>query len=57
VYTVSRSDFYIAISKGTPAGIVKRWRDTLNELKRDGTFEEIYRGYLPKAELDDLLAQ
>jgi polar amino acid transport system substrate-binding protein len=57
VYTVSHSDFYIAISKGTPAGIVKQWRDTLNELKRDGTFEEIYRSYLPKAELGDLLAQ
>jgi polar amino acid transport system substrate-binding protein len=56
VYTVSHSDFYIAISRGTPAQIVERWRDTLNELKRDGTFEAIYRSYLPRAELDELLA-
>ncbi len=55
VYTVSHSDFYIAISLGTPAETVERWRNTLNELKRDGTFEKIYRSYLPQAELNDLI--
>jgi polar amino acid transport system substrate-binding protein len=57
VYTVSHSDFYIAISRGTPAETVELWRDTLNKLKRDGTFEKIYRSYLPQAELKDLIGQ
>jgi polar amino acid transport system substrate-binding protein len=57
VYTVSNSDFYIAISRGTPAETVELWQDTLNELKKDGTFEKIYRSYLPQAELKDLIDQ
>jgi polar amino acid transport system substrate-binding protein len=57
VYTVSDSDFYIAISRGTPAETVELWRNTLNELKKDGTFEKIYRSYLPQAELKGLIDQ
>jgi polar amino acid transport system substrate-binding protein len=38
---------YIAISKGTSQNIVKRWREVLDELKQEGTFEKITRKWLP----------
>jgi len=55
VFTVGRTYFYIALSRDTPAEVVDAWQSTLDELKRDGTFERIYRSYLPDAELSDLL--
>ena len=57
VNTVSRTYFYIAISKGTPMETVRAWQSALEELKSDGTFEKIYRRYLPDADLDDLIAR
>ena len=55
VFTVLQTDFYIAISRDTPAGVVREWQSTLDSLKQDGSFEKIYRRYLPDADLDDLL--
>ena len=55
VFTLSSTYFYIAMSLGTPPEMVKQWQSTLNELKKDGTFEKIYRSYLPNADLNDLL--
>lgn len=55
VFTVSQTYFYIAISRDTPAEVVQAWQSTLDALKRDGTFEKIYRRYLPDADLGDLL--
>lgn len=55
VLTVSRTDFYIAMSRDTPAEVVRAWQSTLDSMKKDGSFEAIYRRYLPDAELDDLL--
>jgi polar amino acid transport system substrate-binding protein len=55
VFTVSNTYFYIAISRGTPVEIVKKWQTILDNLKADGTFEKIYRRYLPNADLNDLL--
>jgi len=55
VFTVGQTFFYIAVSRDTPAAIVQAWQSTLDDIKRDGTFERIYRSYLPEAELDDLL--
>jgi polar amino acid transport system substrate-binding protein len=57
VFTVSRTYFYIALSRDTPAEVVDAWQSTLDRLKQDGTFERIYRSYLPDAELSDLLGQ
>jgi polar amino acid transport system substrate-binding protein len=57
VYTVSETDFYIALSRDTPADAVEKWRTGLDELKADGIFEAIYGIYLPNADLDDLLGQ
>lgn len=47
--------FYIAMSRDTPADVVQAWQSTLDSLKQDGTFEKMYRSYLPDADLDDLL--
>src|SRR5512139_2371520 len=55
VFTVTQTYFYIALSKDTPAEVVRAWQSTLDGLKRDGTFERIYRRYLPDADLRDLL--
>jgi polar amino acid transport system substrate-binding protein len=55
VLTVSNTYFYIAISLGTPVDTGKKWQSALDSLKADGTFEKIYRSYIPNADLDDLL--
>jgi polar amino acid transport system substrate-binding protein len=57
VFTVGQTYFYIAASKDTPASVVEAWQSSLDRLKADGTFERIYRTYLPHAELNDLLAR
>lgn len=55
VLTVSQTDFYIAFSKDTPQEVVTQWQDKLNEMKQDGSFERIYRSYLPEAKVNELL--
>ena len=55
VFTVSNTYFYIAVSRGTPVEMVKKWQSVLVGLKADGTFEKIYRRYIPNADLKDLL--
>lgn len=55
VFTVSKTYFYIAMSRGTPVEMVKKWQSVLAGLKADGTFEKIYRHYIPNADLNDLL--
>ncbi|MHB8090090.1 MAG: substrate-binding periplasmic protein [Syntrophales bacterium] len=55
VFTVSNTYFYIAVSRGTPVEMVKKWQSVLDGLKADGTFEKIYRSYIPNADMNDLL--
>ena len=55
VFPVNQTYFYIAISKDTPAEVVQAWQAALDELKKDGTFEKIYRNYLPDADLGELV--
>jgi polar amino acid transport system substrate-binding protein len=55
VFTLSDTYFYIAMSLGTPPEMVNKWQSTLDELKKDGTFEKIYRSYLPNTDLNDLI--
>ena len=43
------------MSLGTPVEMVKKWQAILDSMKADGTFEKIYRGYIPNADLKDLL--
>jgi len=39
---------YIAISKGTPLAVAKKWQATLGEMKREGTFRQITQQWLPE---------
>ncbi len=57
VLTVTKREFYIAISKGTSPEMVEKWRSTLSEIKKDGTFAEIYKDYLPRVDIKGLLEQ
>ena len=41
-------EIYIAISRGTPSGLVKQWREALAALKRDGSFDQISHQWLPE---------
>jgi len=56
-FPLSSTYFYIAMSLGTPPETVKKWQSILDELKKDGTFEKIYRSYLPNADMQDLLGK
>lgn len=55
VFLLSNTYFYIAMSLGTPVEIVKKWQSVLDDMKKDGTFERIYRSYIPNADLKDLI--
>jgi polar amino acid transport system substrate-binding protein len=55
VFPVSQTYFYIAISKDTPAEVVQAWQAALDDLKKEGIFEKIYRNYLSDADLGGLL--
>lgn len=47
VFSFASSEGYIAFSRSTPMGTVHAWQTQLNELKRDGTFQAIYKRWLP----------
>lgn len=47
VFTVGQSDFYIVVSRDTPADVVQAWQAGLDRLKADGTLARIRRKYLP----------
>lgn len=49
VCTLDQTYFHIDISRDTPQEVVRAWQSTLDDIKRDGTFEKIYRGYLPRS--------
>lgn len=55
VFPVSNTYFYIAMSLGTPSETVAKWQYVLDGMKKDGSFEKIYRRYIPGADIKDLL--
>lgn len=56
VFTIKTMYDYIAFSKETPDVVINQWQDTLSMIKKDGTFQRIYRKWYPKDEnVDDLL--
>lgn len=46
-----RSAYYIAFSPQTDAALVERWRRALDAMHQDGSFAQIFRRWLPHAEL------
>jgi polar amino acid transport system substrate-binding protein len=47
--------FYIAASKGTNFGMILSFQKTLDEMKRDGSFEETIREFVPNMLVTSLL--
>lgn len=47
VVKISEALLYIAFSKETPQELVQRWQQTLDEMKRDGSFASIHQRWLP----------
>jgi len=45
VFFVQKSRSYYAFNKKTPDSIVKRWQDTLDDLRKDGTVLDILKKY------------
>lgn len=41
VYSVRKTPIYIAFNKNISSDIVEEWQNTLNQIKRDGTFDNI----------------
>jgi polar amino acid transport system substrate-binding protein len=54
VFLVDEVSLYITFSKGTPVKIVKRWQESLNDMKQGGLFEKISRKWLPEDSLPKL---
>lgn len=48
VYTYASSDGYIAFSLATPRRVVAAWQRELDAMKRDGSFQSIYKRWLPQ---------
>lgn len=46
-----RSTYYIAFSPQTDAALVERWQRALDGMHQDGSFAQIFRRWLPHAEL------
>ncbi|MCX2861629.1 transporter substrate-binding domain-containing protein [Paucibacter sp. PLA-PC-4] len=47
VYSYASADGYIAFSRGTPDAVVRAWQQQLDRMKRDGSFQTIYKRWLP----------
>ncbi len=46
-FAVMSSDFYITLSKNTPSSVVNAWISAFEELKQDGTYDEIFDKWFP----------
>tara|TARA_B100000959_G_scaffold283894_2_gene353935 strand:+ start:942 stop:2654 length:1713 start_codon:yes stop_codon:yes gene_type:complete len=46
VYTVEKRFMYLAFSKSTPDLVIEKWQGTLDEIKLDGTYSEIFSKWL-----------
>ncbi|WP_137939668.1 transporter substrate-binding domain-containing protein [Chitinivorax sp. B] len=47
VYTLQENWLYLTFSRGTDPKLIDSWHRALQELKQDGTFDRIYRQWLP----------
>lgn len=46
VYTLLSADLYIAFHKSTPDNVITEIQNTMNEIKKDGTYQKILNKYL-----------
>ncbi|MFZ6745452.1 substrate-binding periplasmic protein [Undibacterium sp. JH2W] len=45
--TITQAVQYIAFSRDTPDSVANRWQKALDDMKADGSFERIYKKWLP----------
>lgn len=55
VFTIQENWLYLTFSRGTDPKLIDSWQRALRELKQDGTFERIYRRWLPGNSVPDML--
>ena len=51
VFVVKEIPSYLAFSKSVPDILVNRWQSTLDEMKRDGSWERIISQWIPREQL------
>ncbi|WP_169741325.1 substrate-binding periplasmic protein [Andreprevotia chitinilytica] len=49
VYSIGKAEGYIAFSLATPSSLVSQWQRTLDDMKRDGSFQAIFGKCFPGA--------
>lgn len=49
-YVIKTYEFYIAFSKETPDETVNKWRQSFDEMKKDGSFDKISKKWFPVGE-------
>ncbi len=45
-YVIRKEELYIAFSKDVPQNIIDTWQKTLDEIKKDGTFDKVKSRYM-----------
>ena len=55
VLPLNEVSLWVAFSKGTPEKTVQKWQQTLDDMKRDKTFESISKKWLPISSIPDNL--
>jgi polar amino acid transport system substrate-binding protein len=51
IFPFFKVQLYITLSKATPESTITAWTNAFESLKKDGTFERIYKKYLPSEPL------
>lgn len=54
VYEVQEDYMYMAFSKSTPDSVIEKWQETLDQIKTDGTFAQIFSGWIMFSYSDEL---
>lgn len=51
VLPFQQTQLYIAMSKGTPEGVVQSWNAALKKLRQDGSWQKLLKKYYPQSKL------
>ena len=51
VLPFQQTQLYVAMSKGTPAGVVQAWNAALRQLRQDGSWQKLLKKYYPQSKL------
>ncbi|MES9851099.1 MAG: transporter substrate-binding domain-containing protein [Candidatus Thiodiazotropha sp. L084R] len=54
VFDVQKKFMYIAFPKNTPDNVIEKWQNTLDDIKDDGTYAQIFSSWIMFSFTDDL---